>query len=267
MEERKRQEIAYYDKQAEKQLSEMSVRESEGDFEGFDSFALASYRFCYELLKKHCRNKKILDYGCGNGVHTVFLAKVGKEVVGIDLSKPSLELAKKRVAGAGVAEKTSFLCMDCEKLEFPDNSFDLVFDGGTLYALDLDKAFREVARVLKPDGVFIGIETFGHNPLTNLNRKINYMRRKRTAWALGHIFQMKDVEKAKQHFGKIEIHFFHFISWFVFPLLSLPGGKFLLHSLEKLEEMLLRAPFFQRYAFKVVLVFASPKKQNDKEGI
>ncbi|PIU24464.1 hypothetical protein COT12_00910, partial [Candidatus Berkelbacteria bacterium CG08_land_8_20_14_0_20_39_8] len=79
--------------------------------------------------------------------------------------------------------------MDCEKMEFPDNLFDIIFDGGTFSSIDLVKAYPELSRVLKPDGFLIGIETFGHNPFTNLKRKINKLIGKRTEWATAHIFR------------------------------------------------------------------------------
>ena len=146
--------------------------------------------------------------------------------------------------------------MDCESLKFPDNSFDIIFDGGTFSSLDLSKVFSELVRVLKPNGFLIGIETFGHNPFTNLKRKLNKISGKRTEWAASHIFQMKDLQEAKKYFNKIETKFFHLISWIAFPFLNLPGGKFLLKILEFFDKFLFKLPFLEKYAFKVVFVFS-----------
>ncbi len=106
----------------------------------------------------------------------------------------------------------------------------------------------------------MGIETFGHNPFTNLKRKINKLIGKRTGWAAEHIFQMEDLKKAKNYFNKIEVHYFHLISWLAFPFLNLPGGKLLLKSLEFIGKILLGLPFLRKYAFKVVFIFSEPKK-------
>lgn len=256
MEERKQKEIEYYDKKAEERIK--SLKE-QGDFEGFDPFVLESYVFLQKLCQNKCQNKKILDYGCGNGVHSVWLENVGAKLIGIDLSQKSLELAKKRT------KKTEFLLMDCENMGFPDNSFDVVFDGGTFSSLDLNKALPEIARVLRPSGFLIGIETLGHNPLTNLKRKINKITGKRTEWASSHIFRIQDLKLAEKYFDKIETHFFHLISWPVFPFLKLPGvfvgAKLLLKFLEKIDHILLSIfPFLKRYAFKIIFVFSFPKK-------
>lgn len=254
MELRKEKEIEYYDKKAE-------TFSDKGDFEGFEPQNLASFRFCYKLLKENCQDKIVLDYGCGNGVHSVFPVKMGaKKVIGIDLSEKSLVLCKDRAKKEGIDEKLEFLKMDCEKMNFPDNSFDLIFDGGTFSSLNLRLAYPELARVLKPKGILIGIETFGHNPFANLKRKINKITGKRTEWAAEHIFQMKDLEMAKNYFGKVETHFFHLISWIVFPFLRLPTARFFLKIAEIKDRILLKIPFLRKYAFKVVFIFSKPKK-------
>ncbi len=260
MELRKRKEIEYYDKKAEELLKE-NAKTGEGDFEGFNPAILSSFAFCYQWLRKNCRNKIILDYGCGNGVHSAFPVKNGAaKVVGIDLSEKSLEIAKEKAKKEGVEDKIEFIQMDCEKMDFPDDSFDIIFDGGTFSSIDLNRAFPELSRVLKPEGFLLGIETFGHNPFTNLKRKINRITGRRTGWAADHIMKTEDLENAKNYFGKTEIHYFHLISWLAFPFIGLPGGNLLLKLLEIKDGILLKIPFLRKYAFKTVFIFSDPKK-------
>ena len=261
LEPRKQKEVAYYDRYAQEWLERSTDDRPPGDFEGFSPFSLASYHFCYEQLARHCLAKTVLDYGCGNGLHAVFLAKSdARKVVAIDLSEKSLLIAKKLAEKEGVADKIEFLKMDCEQMSFSDNSFDLIFDGGTFSSLDLNKAFPELVRVLRPDGFLIGIETLGHNPLTNLKRRLNRLVGKRTEWAVGHILKTNDLQKTGQYFTKIETNFFHLISWLIFPFLNLPGAKTMLRLLEGLERILLRFAYLKKYAFKVVFVSSGPKK-------
>jgi SAM-dependent methyltransferase len=253
MELRKQKEIEYYDKQAQKWAGR-------GDFEGFDPSLLSSYSFCYHWLKDNCQGKKVLDYGCGNGIHSVSLAKWGAEVVGIDLSEPLIEIAKRRAQKEGV--NVNFLVMDCESTEFPDNSFDIIFDGGTFSSLDIRKAFPELSRILKKDGFLLGIETLGHNPFANINRKINKKKGKRTEWAADHIIQIRDLEYAKNFFDNTDIKFFHLISWTAFPLLKIPGSKSVLKLLEAGDKELLKIPFLKKYAFKTVFIFQKYGQKN-----
>ncbi len=260
MEKRKEKEIEYYEKKAEEQLKKPSGGEKV-DFENFNPFLLASYKFLKNYLKYKVEEKKILDYGCGNGDHSIWLAEYGGNVIGIDLSEKSLKLAKKEAEKERVSDKVEFLIMDAENLEFPDNYFDIVFDGGAFSSLNIEKVFPEISRVLKPGGFLIGIETLGHNPFTNLKRRINKITGKRTEWAVSHIFRMSDLKKGAKYFNKIEAYFFHLISWAAFPFLGLPGGKTLLKILESLDQFLLLIfPFLKRYSFKIVFIFSQPKK-------
>lgn len=258
MEERKQKEIEYYDKKAESWLDKRKAKGS--DFENFQPLLLNSFRFAYNFLKHKCKNKRVLDYGCGDGVHSTWLAGLGAVVKAVDLSENSLKIARARAKEEGAAN-IEFLKMDCEKMDFPDNSFDIIFDGGTFSSLDLNKSLPKLTQVLKPDGFLIGIETLGHNPLTNLKRLLNKITGRRTVWAAEHIFKMEDLKKVKGYFNEIETHFFHLVSWIAFPFLNLPGGKILLKLLEKIDDFLLFIfPFLRRYCFKIVFIFSGPRK-------
>ncbi len=257
IEQRKKTEIEHYDSQAEKMLAS----DKAGDFEGFDPLVLKSFQFFYRKIKENCQDKIILDYGCGNGVHSVFPIKnKAKRLIGIDLSEKSLVLAKKRALENGIASLVDFKIMDCEKMAFADNSFDLIIDGGAFSSLDLDKALAEISRVLKPAGKVVAIETLGHNPLTNFKRKINKLTGKRTGWAQSHILTLSGLKEAENYFSKVEPYYFHLFSWLVFPFLGLPGAKILLRLLEAIETPFLKARFLKKYGFKVVFILSGPKR-------
>lgn len=252
MEERKKIEIEHYNKEAE-QCPKGQIKES-GSRGGLNPFDLESYIFLRNISKEKIKDKKVLDYGCGMGLNLEWLSSLSKEVIGIDLSEKSLEVAKKIVLDKKL-DNVELLLMDCEKLKFPNATFDVIFDGGTLSSLDIEKALPELKRVLKPGGFILGIETFGYNPFTNLNRKINRITKKRTEWAEGHIMKNKDIEKMKRHFKKLDIYYFHLISWLAFPFLKLSGGVFLLKILEKIDGILIfLCPFLKKYSFKIVFI-------------
>ncbi|MBI2484243.1 class I SAM-dependent methyltransferase [Candidatus Uhrbacteria bacterium] len=259
MEPRKEKEIAHYDTHARQWLSShASLDTGGGDFEGFHPSILSSYRHCYDLLARYAKGKSVLDFGCGNGVHLPYLASLAASVTGIDLSEASLAIARRRIANLPVREHIQLKKMDCEHLEFPDNSFDVVFDGGVFSSLDFERALSEIARVLKPDGILIGIETFGHNPLTNLKRKFNEKKGKRTAWAAQHILTTSSLQKTRQYFANIDVRYFHLLSWLAFPLIGKPGGVAMLRFLELCDALLLTIPFLKKYAFKIVVVCQQP---------
>jgi ubiquinone/menaquinone biosynthesis C-methylase UbiE len=264
MEQRKETEIKYYDKGAENILKDSDWS---GDFEGFNPLVLESFQFFYSLLQRHCKDKIVLDFGCGNGVHSIFPLEAGaQKIFGIDLSSKSLEVAKKRVQAKGFADRTEFKLADCEETGFSNDSFDVIMDGGTFSSLDIKNTYAEIVRILKPGGYLIGIETFGHNPLTNFKRKINKLIGKRTDWAEGHIFNNEYIKMAGNFFEDISVNYFHPLSWAAFPFLNLPGGKFLLSFLQRADKILLKFPFLRKYSFKVVFIFSKPKK-NYKSSI
>jgi len=255
MEERKQKEIEHYDAGAKRQMKEQG-----GDFEGFNPSVLGSYRFLYKIAAPLVAGKKVLDYGCGNGVHSGFLAEHAKEVIGIDLSEGSLEIARKMYKLQVASFKLQFLKMDCEQLEFADQSFDAVFDGGTFSSLDFEKAIGEITRVLRPHGTLIGIETFGHNPFANAKRVVNRITGKRTAWAASHIVTAKEIALLRRYFTVVEVRYFHLVSLFAFPFLALPGGNCMLQFAQRIDVLLFALPLLRKYAFKVVFVCKHPQR-------
>lgn len=91
--------------------------------------------------------KRVLEIGCGAGPATCLFADAGAEITAIDLTQAAVDMTRAHEPRATV------LRMDAEALTFPDGMFDHVFSWGVLHhTADPDKAFAEVARVLKPGG-------------------------------------------------------------------------------------------------------------------
>jgi len=98
------------------------------------------------------RKGKVFDAGCGNGRHSIQLAKRGCEVVGIDLSKEMLKEAKKKSRGLNIKYRLG----DIRKLKFKNNTFDHSVSMLVLNHLkDWKKAVQEIVRVTKPGGTIL----------------------------------------------------------------------------------------------------------------
>ncbi len=106
------------------------------------------------LLVKFMKEKgKVLDLGCGAGGFSLLLEDLGFEVIGVDNSDYMLSLAQSFAKEKG--SRVEFVKGDARNLPFEDSSFDYVIFIDNLVhfePLELGKAFREIARVLKPGG-------------------------------------------------------------------------------------------------------------------
>lgn len=101
------------------------------------------------------RGKRILEVGCGGGQNAIVLAKWGAICTGVDPSDAQLAHARRLALEHGVA--VQFANGMAEDLSaFPAESFDLVLSSYAFdYVTDLQRAYQEIWRVLKPGGPFV----------------------------------------------------------------------------------------------------------------
>jgi SAM-dependent methyltransferase len=97
------------------------------------------------------KNLRVLEIGCGLGTDGAQFAKAGADYTGVDLTDAAIDLARRRFELFDLAG--TFKVADAERLDFPDDSFDVVYSHGVLHHTpDTAGAIREVHRVLKPGG-------------------------------------------------------------------------------------------------------------------
>lgn len=125
---------------------------------GFSDAILDEYRTRGETLTDTILDmtgakpgSKVLDVGCGPGLLSMLLYDAGMEVVGIDYSEDMVRQATKNATDKGMG--IEFKRMDAQNMEFADESFDIMVSRDVLWNLpEPDKAYREIVRILKPDG-------------------------------------------------------------------------------------------------------------------
>ena len=108
--------------------------------------------------------KRILDLGCGSGRHTVYLAKHGFEVYGIDIAPKGIKITrswlKKEKLKANLKVGNIY-----KKLPYSDNFFDALVSTQTLHHNrigNVRKLIREIERVIRPKGlIFITVSKWG----------------------------------------------------------------------------------------------------------
>lgn len=226
----------------------------------FYSVTRKSVAYLENWLKDRCQSgAEVLEYGCGTGSFSFFLASLGAQVVGIDISDVGISQAREEAKKQGLADKTEFYVMDAEATTFPDNTFDVICVSGVLHHLDRAKAFKEMARILKPTGAAIAAEPLAHNLFIQLYRKMT--PHLRTEFEAKHILHAKkDRDLARRHFNKVDTRFFHLATLLAVPFRNTPIFNPLLTIGEKIDSVLLKIPVIQQQAWQIVLIFSEPKK-------
>ena len=116
------------------------------------------------------QGKSLLEVGCGAGIDLVRFARAGAIVTGIDLSTTAIELARKNIEQNGL--NADLWVMNGESMQFPDNSFDVVYAHGVLqYTANIEKMMAEIHRVVKPGGEVV-MMVYNRNSWLNLMRQV-----------------------------------------------------------------------------------------------
>lgn len=119
----------------------------------------AAYRPSYplalvEMLAHLCpAQNRVLDCGCGTGQLSVLLAEKFDEVIATDASAAQIAKAQKK---EGVIYRTAL----AEQSDLANESVDLITVAQAAHWLDLDKFYKEVERIAKPNGI-LALITYG----------------------------------------------------------------------------------------------------------
>ncbi len=121
------------------------------------------------------RELKILDLGCGTGFFEVILGRLGHSVTGIDLTEEMIARANEMIRLYQLDEtRVKTMVGDAEKLDFSDESFDVVISRNLTWTLPHPiEAYKEWFRVLKSGGVLINFDAEYAKGAHNLNSPEN----------------------------------------------------------------------------------------------
>lgn len=126
------------------------------------------------LLPGQLKGLKILDMGCGSGWYAEHLVNQGADLTAIDASQVMVDLTRKRLKNKG----NCFVANLEDPLPFKDKEFDIVLAPLVIhYIRDWQPLFKEIARVLKSQGIFIFSTHQMHTEAINFNIKNYYEKR------------------------------------------------------------------------------------------
>lgn len=118
----------------------------------------------------------VLEIGCGDG--SLWLEnkeKIPKQlhVVLSDISEGMLRDTRRAIHANVKTSRFDFQVFDCERIPYPDNSFDLVIANHILfYCKNLTSVFEEISRVLKTGGTFV-CSTYGSAHMKEINELVS----------------------------------------------------------------------------------------------
>jgi SAM-dependent methyltransferase len=102
---------------------------------------------------------KTIDLGCGTGNYVIYLASIGFEVTGIDISPTAIKIAKENAKKKGV--KCNFLATDVlGDLDEVKETFDFAYDWELLHHIfpeQREKYVENVYRILNPKGKYLSV--------------------------------------------------------------------------------------------------------------
>ena len=118
---------------------------------------------------------KILDFGCGGGSHTWYLAREGFDTYGFDGSKSAVNKVEARLKEEKL--QADLRVRDALELDYEDDFFDCVIDNATVYANrkeNILKMYQQIYRMLKKGGKLFSVSfttgTMGFGTGTKLEK-------------------------------------------------------------------------------------------------
>ena len=105
--------------------------------------------------------KTILDIATGTGDLAILMAQTkAPKIIGLDISAGMLEVGKKKIQNKNLSNTIEMVLADSEEMPFEDSYFDAITVAfGVRNFENLEKGLAEILRVLKPNGVFVILET------------------------------------------------------------------------------------------------------------
>lgn len=106
------------------------------------------FGLCYELIKP---GDTLLDIGIGTGLCSSLFFKHGLQIYGLDSSDEMLAMCRQK----GITKELKNWDLLNTPLPYPDAQFDTIISGGVFHFFEnLQPIFKEIARLIKPNGIF-----------------------------------------------------------------------------------------------------------------
>ena len=105
--------------------------------------------------------KNVLDIATGTGDLAILMTATSAEkIIGLDISSGMLDVGRKKIEAKKLSDKIEMILADSENMPFENDTFDAITVAfGVRNFETLEKGLSEILRVLKPNGIFVILET------------------------------------------------------------------------------------------------------------
>lgn len=242
------------------------------EIEGIDIDIYFQGSTCPEnrFIVKHLGNiqgKRLLDLGCGAGENSVYFARQGAYCMATDISPGMVETTMKLANKYGIAIEGKVI--NAMNIDFPDNSFDIIYAANILHHVNPQQALEEMYRVVKPGGKVCFWDPLRHNPIINIYRQIAKEVRTEDEMPLDIVI----VDYIRKLFSEVKYDTFWLISLWIFMQFYLiervnPNQERywkkiiyeearlrpLYYRLERIDKLVKSLPFMKRFAWNIAVV-------------
>jgi len=189
-----------------------------------------------------------LEYGCGDEAYSILFSENAKKIFAIDISAVAIDKLND-IAKRKNINNVEYRVMNCEKMEFTDGQFDLIYGSGIIHHLDLNSSYSEISRCLKKGGKAIFWEPLGHNTFINLYRMFTPSARTVDE----HPLVASDLKLLEKYFSNVKYTTFGLFTLFSVPFRSNSTFGSIFSVLKKIDKIILKLPFLRYQAWFVLI--------------
>ena len=107
----------------------------------------------FEMMPHVPDSPRILDVGCGPGMQTVELLRMGAgTVVALDFLPQMIDRVNTKAESAGVSDRLETIVKDMKEMTFPASSFDVIWSEGAIYNLGFEVGLKKFQEFIRPGG-------------------------------------------------------------------------------------------------------------------